>query len=64
MEETKNLLNEENKSLNQAQSQNKVEEKDKTFNTLKRIQSLLKKESALKKLCKKIYQIYFNLFYL
>ena len=25
---------------------------DKTFNTLKRIQSLLKKESALKQLCK------------
>ena len=64
MEETKNLLNEENKSLNQAQSQNKVEEKDKTFNTLKRIQSLLKKESALKKLCKKIIKIYFNIFYL
>jgi hypothetical protein len=36
-------------------SENKKEnEEDKTFNTLKRIQSLLKKESALKKLCKKI----------
>ena len=36
-------------------SENKKEnEEDKTFNTLKRIQSLLKKESALKKLCKKL----------
>ena len=54
MEETKTSLNEENKSLNQAQTPNKQEEKDKTFKTLKRIQSLLKKESALKKLCKQI----------
>jgi hypothetical protein len=36
-----------------SQNKNKKQE-DKTFNTLKRIQSLLKKESALKKLCKKI----------
>jgi hypothetical protein len=27
-------------------------QEDKTFNTLKRIQSLLKRESSLKKLCK------------
>ena len=40
-----------------SQNKNKKQE-DKTFNTLKRIQSLLKKESALKKLCKKNY-IYF-----
>ena len=42
-----------------SQNKNKKQE-DKTFNTLKRIQSLLKKESALKKLCKKIIFIFFN----
>ena len=31
---------------------NKIEQKEETFNKLQRIQSLLKKESALKKLCK------------
>ena len=30
------------------------EQKEKTFNKLQRIQSLLKKESALKRLCKSI----------
>ena len=33
---------------------NNPEQKEKTFNKLQRIQSLLKKESALKKLCKYI----------
>ena len=33
---------------------NTIEQKEETFNKLQRIQSLLKKESALKKLCKKI----------
>ena len=42
-----------------SQNKNKKQE-DKTFNTLKRIQSLLKKESTLKKLCKKIIFIFFN----
>ena len=37
---------------------NKNKQEDKTFNTLKRIQSLLKKESALKQLCKKIYCLF------
>ena len=36
----------------------KNKQEDKTFNTLKRIQSLLKKESALKQLCKKIYYLF------
>ena len=40
-----------------SQNKNKKQE-DKTFNTLKRIQSLLKKESALKQLCKKIYYLF------
>ena len=31
---------------------NTMEQKEETFNKLQRIQSLLKKESALKKLCK------------
>ncbi len=31
---------------------NTIEQKEETFNKLQRIQSLLKKESALKKLCK------------
>ena len=62
MEEAKNSLNEERKTLNQTPDTNKVKEKDKTFNTLKRIQSLLKKESALKKLCKRINSIIFNIF--
>ena len=38
------------------------EQKEKTFNKLQRIQNLLKKESALKKLCKKIL-IYKSSFY-
>ena len=33
---------------------NNLEQKEKTFNKLQRIQNLLKKESALKKLCKYI----------
>ena len=37
-------------------------QKEKTFNKLQRIQNLLKKESALKKLCKKIL-IYKSSFY-
>ena len=37
-------------------------QKEKTFSKLQRIQSLLKKESALKKLCKKIL-IYKSSFY-
>ena len=37
---------------------NKHNQEDKTFNTLKRIQNLLKKESALKQLCKKIFYLF------
>ena len=43
-----------------SQNKNKKQE-DKTFNTLKRIQSLLKKESALKKLCKNLFILLINL---
>ena len=39
--------------MEESSNKNIIQE-DKTFNTLKRIQSLLKKESALKKLCKKL----------
>ena len=53
MEENANSVIENNNSLGKISDINKVEEKDKTFNTLRRIQNLLKKESALKKLCKK-----------
>jgi len=34
-------------------------DKDKTFNRLKEIQSLLKKESSIRELCKKIIEILF-----
>jgi len=40
---------------------NNPEQKEKTFNKLQRIQNLLKRESALKKLCKKIL---INIYYL
>ena len=36
---------------------------DKTFNRLRDLQSLIKKESALKELCKKINIKYFFIFY-
>ena len=36
---------------------------DKTFNRLRDLQSLIKKESALKELCKKINIKYFLIFY-
>ena len=40
---------------------NNLEKKEKTFTKLQRIQNLLKKESALKKLCKYIFII--NLYF-
>ena len=36
-------------------------QKEKTFSKLQRIQSLLKKESALKKLCKNLFILLINL---
>ena len=48
-------MNEMENKINQSfQDDNQNHPKEKTFNILKRIQNLLKKESALKKLCKKI----------
>ena len=41
---------------------NNLEKKEKTFTKLQRIQNLLKKESALKKLCKYILIINFFLY--
>jgi hypothetical protein len=35
----------------------KLNSNDKTFNKLRDLQSLIKKESALKELCKKLYKI-------
>ena len=43
---------------------NNPEQKEKTFNKLQRIQNLLKKESALKKLCKQISIKKFILFHI
>jgi len=43
--------------MEESSNKNLIQE-DKTFNTLKRIQSLLKKESALKKLCKIILYLF------
>ena len=48
------------KANNQTLDGNDSQQKEKTFTKLQRIQSLLKKESALKKLCKKIIFIFFN----
>ena len=44
---------EETKDNQNAQINEKPQDIDKTFNKLKELQSLLKKESALKELCKK-----------
>ena len=43
---------------------NNLEQKEKTFSKLQRIQNLLKKESALKKLCKYILINKFIFFYI
>ena len=54
--ETKNQLNNTNDNLENTDIENKIKfnnQKDKTFNRLRDLQSLLKKESALKELCKK-----------
>ena len=41
-----------NKNLIIESDKNKVKDKDKTFNRLKELQELIKKESALNELCK------------
>jgi hypothetical protein len=43
--------------LNNINSNNETPQSDKTFNRLKELQDLLKKESALKELCKKIIKL-------
>ena len=50
-----NIIEDYNKTPTPYDTLNHQEEK--TFNKLKRIQNLLKKESALKQLCKKIINI-------
>ena len=46
---------EENREKKESNINEKPKDIDKTFNKLKDLQSLLKKESALKELCKKKY---------
>ena len=58
--ETKNQINNrtdnlENPSIENMEATNN--QNDKTFNRLRDLQTLLKKESALKELCKKKYKI-------
>ena len=43
--------------LNQMNTNDDNQQTDKTFNRLKELQLLLKKESALKELCKKIIKL-------
>ena len=43
--------------LNQMNANDDNQQTDKTFNRLKELQLLLKKESALKELCKKIIKL-------
>ena len=47
--------------LNQIISIKGNQKEDKTFNRLKELQDLLKKESALKELCKKIIKLKINI---
>ena len=59
MDEKNNSDNNSNMNILQTPVDNQIKQEDETFNKLKKIQNLLKKESALKKLCKKnnIYKI-------
>ena len=60
MDENKNSDNNSNMDILQTQVGNQIKQEDETFNKLKKIQNLLKKESALKNLCKSnnIYNIF------
>ena len=49
------------KANNQILDGNDSQQNEKTFTKLQRIQSLLKKESALKKLCKNLFILSINL---
>ena len=49
------IINKMEKANNQTLDGNDSQQNEKTFTKLQRIQSLLKKESALKKLCKNIF---------
>ena len=49
------------KANNQTLDGNDSQQNEKTFTKLQRIQSLLKKESALKKLCKNLFILLINL---
>ena len=51
MDENKNSDNNSNMNILQTQVDNKMKQEDETFSKLKKIQNLLKKESALKNLC-------------
>ena len=59
MEERKNSEMNSNGNIKKTSFDSQIKQEDETFNKLKKIQNLLKKESALKKLCKKnnIYKI-------
>ena len=52
MDENKNSETNSNMIILQTPVDNQIKQEDETFNKLKKIQNLLKKESALKKLCK------------
>ena len=58
--ETKNQLNNTKDNLEitiKENTETNNDQNDKTFNRLRDLQTLLKKESALKELCKKKYKI-------
>ena len=59
MEERKNSEMNSNGNIKKTSFDSQIKQEDETFNKLKKIQNLLKKESALKKLCKNnnIYKI-------
>ena len=52
MEERKNSDLDSNRNIKNNLLVSRIKQEDETFNKLKKIQSLLKKESALKNLCK------------
>ena len=60
MEERKNSEMNSNGNIKKTSFDSQIKQEDETFNKLKKIQSLLKKESALKNLCKSnnIYNIF------
>ena len=51
MEERKNSDLDSNRNIKNNLLVSRIKQEDETFNKLKKIQSLLKKESALKNLC-------------